>query len=175
MPSVVCIHDASTIDAIEWPRTVHGEQAKAYLPRMVKEGAQAFVDNAPVRMLALRVVGGGLVRLWAFRRGGCIDAFWADFERDGVMSPLMIGYDLDTPRQAGLYRMTLAMMFREAVRRRSLLNQGAGAGKFKSNRGCAPIIEFDMVYTAHLPPHRRLPWWVLRRGYTESRMKEMSD
>jgi hypothetical protein len=122
-----------------------------------------------------RAADSGLLTFHAFRRDGRIDAFWADFERDGIMTPPVIGYDLDTPRELGLYRMVIAAVLREAARRKARLNLSAGAGHYKRNRGAMPAVEFDMVYMAHLPSHRRFPWWVLRRSYTAKRMTAMGD
>ncbi len=122
-----------------------------------------------------RAADSGLLTFHAFRREGRIDAFWADFERDGIMTPPMIGYDLDAPREVGLYRMTIAAMLREAARRRARMNLSAGAGEFKRNRGGMPVVEFDMVYDRHLAPHRRFPWWVLRHSYTAKRMEALGD
>ncbi len=120
-------------------------------------------------------VGGGLLRIHAFQREGRIEAFWGDFERDGIMTPPMIGHNLDLPRTLGAYRVTMIDMVAAAVKRGSWMNLSAGAGRFKRNRGATPAVEFDMVYTAHLRLRRRFPWWVLRKNYTVERMSAMGD
>ena len=56
-----------------------------------------------------------------------------------------------------------------------LLNLSGGAGDFKMLRGGVPTIEYDAVYHAHLPRHRRLPWRILRALFTESAVRKAHD
>ena len=83
------------------------------------------------------------------------------FERDGVLTAPVVGYDTSEPQKRGLYRALMALVMREAVRRGTLLNLSAGAGSFKQLRGGEPCVEFTAVFDAHLPRTRRWPWRVL--------------
>ena len=83
------------------------------------------------------------------------------FERDGVLTAPVVGYDTTLPQSLGLYRAVIALVLRETARRGALLNLSAGAGSFKQLRGGVPCAEFTAVFDAHLPRARRWPWWVL--------------
>jgi len=87
-----------------------------------------------------------------------VDAFISYFERDGVMTGSLLGYDRQRPRNLGLYRLAFALMIAEAAKRKSLLNISAGGGDFKMLRGAVRVQECDAVYDRHLPARRRLLW-----------------
>jgi hypothetical protein len=89
---------------------------------------------------------------------GRVDAFIGYFERDGVMTGALLGYDLQRPRSLGLYRLAFALMIAEAAKRKAWLNISAGGGDFKMLRGAVRVQECDAVYDRHLPAHRRLLW-----------------
>jgi len=50
-----------------------------------------------------------------------------------------------------------------ARRTQGMLHWGGGADWYKYHLGAIPAQEFDAVYTRHLSPRRRLPWWILKR------------
>ena len=83
------------------------------------------------------------------------------FERDGVLTAPVVGYDTRQPQKRGLYRALMALVLRETARRGLLLNLSAGAGKFKRLRGGEPCAEFTAVFDAHLPLGCRWPWKML--------------
>ena len=83
------------------------------------------------------------------------------FERDGVLTAPIVGYDTGLPQSRGLYRALMALVLRETARRKLLLNLSAGAGHFKRSRGGEPCAEFTAVFDAHLPRPRRWPWSLL--------------
>ena len=97
-----------------------------------------------------------------FRLNGRLDAFCANFLQNGVFTPPAIGYDITLPRKRGLYRMVVVRLIGDAIERRLTLNLSAGSGAFKRLRGGVGVVERDAVYDAHLPPHRRLAWWLMR-------------
>lgn len=94
----------------------------------------------------------------ALRRGGTIDAFAAWFVQDGVMTGAVLGYDREQPRKIKLLPLLFAIMIREAIEKRLLLNLSAGVGPFKMLRGARPAEEFDAVFDRHLSLPRRLAW-----------------
>ena len=77
------------------------------------------------------------------------------------MTGALLGYDLGLPRKLGLYRLLFALLTAEAADAGLVLNLGGGSGRFKLLRGAMAAEEFDAVYDAHLPPHRRFSWTLL--------------
>ena len=82
------------------------------------------------------------------------------FERNGIMTPPIVGYDTALPQSLGLYRMLTVLMFDEAKKKGLLLHMSSGAAEFKRGRGCHQEIESMGVFTRHLPLYRRIPWFV---------------
>lgn len=103
------------------------------------------------------------LRYRALKRGGRIDGFVAFFETSGVLTGVYIGHDRSLPLELGLYRQLIAILIAEARDRGVLLNLSGGAGEFKQLRGAVPVVEYDAVYDRHLPPRRRLAWWLVRQ------------
>jgi hypothetical protein len=97
-------------------------------------------------------------------REGRLDGFASFFCMPNMVGSLVLGYDVATDRKEGLYRLLIAILLREAAERGAVLNLSSGAGEFKALRGGRPADEFDAVYDAHLPAHRRLAWSALRRA-----------
>ncbi|PKL76848.1 MAG: GNAT family N-acetyltransferase [Candidatus Melainabacteria bacterium HGW-Melainabacteria-1] len=90
------------------------------------------------------------------------DAVIGWFERDGVMTAPLVGYDPSRPTADGLYRLATLKLLQEAIERNLILHQSSGVSKFKLHRGAVPAIEYNMVYDQHRPRHLRLPWQSLR-------------
>lgn len=97
----------------------------------------------------------------ALKRGGQIDGFVFFYESGGVLTGVFIGHDRSLPLELGLYRQLIAILIAEARDRGVLLNLSGGAGEFKQLRGAVPVVEYDAVYDRHLPPRRRLAWWLV--------------
>lgn len=95
-------------------------------------------------------------------RNGRVDGFVAFFEGEDVLIGAILGYDLEVPARAGLYRMLFALLLAEGAKRRRFVNLSAGADHFKVLRGGAPVEECDAVFDRHLPLRRRLAWSSLR-------------
>lgn len=100
--------------------------------------------------------------LRAFRRHGRIDGVLGFFERDGVMTTPILGYDTTLSPDAGLYRVLSACLVVEATARGLLLHQSSGAASFKRWRGGVPHLEYNAVYCRHLRWPQRLAWRLLR-------------
>lgn len=105
----------------------------------------------------------GLLRFHGLRERstGCWRGVLGCFERDGVLTAPVVGYDTRLSLKRGLYRSLMALVLRETARRGLLLNLSAGAGSFKRLRGGEPCAEYTAVFHAHLPRTRRLPWEIL--------------
>ncbi len=100
-----------------------------------------------------------LARFTALREpGGRLVGVEACSELHGVLTSPIVGYDLDLPRELGLYRRLAAVPVLEAKKRGIPLNLSAGVGQFKALRGGEAVMEYLGVYVRHLPVSRRAPW-----------------
>ncbi len=73
-----------------------------------------------------------LARFTALREpGGRLVGVEACSELHGVLTSPIVGYDLELPRELGLYRRLAAVPVLEAMKRGIPLNLSAGVGKFK--------------------------------------------
>jgi hypothetical protein len=104
----------------------------------------------------------GLLSLYALTRGGHIDGVVGFFERNGVMTTPLLGYDMTLPSETGLYRMLTALLSTLARERGVILHRSSGAATFKRSRGAVPCLEYSMVDCRHLSAKRRAPWRFLR-------------
>lgn len=103
-----------------------------------------------------------LLTMWGLRDAkGRLDGIVGTFDRDGVMTAPVVGYDTSLPKELGLYRILMAIVLREAAHCKLRLNLSSGASHFKRIRGGAPCIEYTAVYCRHLPLPRRLAWQTL--------------
>ena len=103
-----------------------------------------------------------LLTMWGLRNpSGRLDGIVGAFERDGVMTVPLVGYDTSLPKQWGLYRLLMAIVLREAAHQRWLLNLSSGAASFKRLRGGEPSLEYTAVYCQHLSRPRRIAWHTL--------------
>ncbi|WP_159881176.1 GNAT family protein [Paenibacillus puerhi] len=105
----------------------------------------------------------GLLQLHALRsiRTGRIDGVLGFFQREGVMTTPVFGYDTSLPQSLGLYRMLSAVLLELARANGCLLHESSGAAQFKRNRGAWAEIEYSAVYDRHLPIRRQLGWAML--------------
>ena len=94
---------------------------------------------------------------------GRIDAVFACFRQGNVTVTPFVGYDTAMAREPGFYRILVAMLLKRVAEEGTLLNYSSGAGDFKRRRGGEGCIEFNAVYTRHLPWVRRLPFLLLEK------------
>lgn len=87
--------------------------------------------------------------------GGTIVAVAGMWERGGVMTPPVVGYDTARPKSEGLYRIASWMFMERAMEAGWRLHGSAGAAHFKRLRGARPVIEWNAYHAAHLPAARR--------------------
>lgn len=100
----------------------------------------------------------GWIRFTALRRDGSIDGVLGTFEVDGTITAPIVGYDTGAPKRRALYRRLMALVLRETLERKLMLNLSSGAAGFKRLRGGEPSIEYTAVYDRHLPMTRRAVW-----------------
>lgn len=87
--------------------------------------------------------------------GGTIMAVAGMWERGGVMTPPVVGYDTARPKREGLYRIASWMFMERALQAGWRLHGSAGAAHFKRLRGARGVIEWNAYHAAHLPWARR--------------------
>lgn len=104
----------------------------------------------------------GILRFTGLRSAeGRLDGIVGWFERGGVMTVPIVGYDTALPQELGLYRLLTALVMREAAERKVLMNMSSGAAEFKRLRGARPELEYTAVYCRHLSWPRRAVWRAL--------------
>ena len=86
---------------------------------------------------------------------GTVAAVAGMWERGGVMTPPVVGYDTGRPKDEGLYRIATWMFMERALEAGWRLHASAGAAHFKRLRGARAVIEWNAYHAAHLPPARR--------------------
>ncbi|MEM7667018.1 MAG: GNAT family N-acetyltransferase [Pseudomonadota bacterium] len=99
----------------------------------------------------------GLIRYRCARDDdGVIQAVSGSFQRGGVLTPPVVGYDTSKPQSLGLYRIASLLFSEEALEQNLKLNGSAGAASFKRFRGARAEIEYSAYFIAHLPFVRRM-------------------
>lgn len=86
---------------------------------------------------------------------GQIVAVSGALHRGDVLTPPVVGYDMDRPVDDALYRIASLIFAGQAVDRGARLNGSAGAAHFKRVRGGRPEIEVSGFAIDHLPWPRR--------------------
>jgi hypothetical protein len=87
--------------------------------------------------------------------GGTIMAVAGLWERGGVMTPPVVGYDTIRPKREGLYRIACWMFMERAMESGWRLHGSAGAADFKRQRGARAVIEWNAYHAEHLSAPRR--------------------
>lgn len=103
-----------------------------------------------------------LLTIKALALDGRIDAVLGYVARGRFLTPPLFGYDTALPKPLGLYRLLSTLTSLEALASGREVHFSAGVGPFKRLRGGQAAIEYNAVYTAHLPAGRRRPWRFLQ-------------
>jgi len=104
----------------------------------------------------------GTLHLRALKQDGKINGVIGYFIRNGAMTLPLLGYDTSLPKEKGLYRLLTQLKIQEGLRRNLLIHSSSGVGKFKKARGGKSAIEYNAVYSKHLPVRRQMPWKLLK-------------
>lgn len=91
---------------------------------------------------------------------GIIDAVIGFYERDGLLTAPIVGYDTDLPKRFGLYRILMAFAINRAYNENKILNLSSGASHFKILRGGVPFIEYSAIYFEHLSNKFQKSIWI---------------
>lgn len=112
-----------------------------------------------------------LIRLWhrhkilefygLRNKDGILDGIIGLFRRGDTGSAPLVGYDTSISQSVGLYRMLIAIAFRDSIDKQIIFNISSGASHFKRLRGAKPTIEYSSIYIKHLPAHQQIIWKVL--------------
>ncbi|SEF67180.1 hypothetical protein SAMN02799616_00822 [Paenibacillus sp. UNC499MF] len=106
----------------------------------------------------------GLLRIGGLRdSSGILQGVIGCFEKAGVITAPLVGYNTSLPQKDGLYRMLMNLVLTRAAEQSKLLHLSSGAAHFKRIRGGSPAIEYSAVYIRHLPLRRRAVWLGLSR------------
>ena len=84
-------------------------------------------------------------------------------KRGHVCATPVLGYDLNAPKQQGIYRRLMLKAFLETEKLGNVLHCSGGAGAFKLNRGAKPSVEFAAIWMKHLPSYKMSAINVLNR------------
>ena len=103
-----------------------------------------------------------LLTIKALALNGRIDAVLGYVTRGDYITAPLFGYDTALPKQVGLYRMLTALTSLDALALGKQVHFSAGVGPFKRLRGGQAAIEYNAVFTAHLPAGQRRPWRFLQ-------------
>lgn len=104
-----------------------------------------------------------ILNLRALKRNGKVNAIMGYFIRNGAMTQPLFGYDTTLPQEDALYRHLTVITLQDGLERGLTVHASAGVGEFKKNRGARRTIEYNAVYTRHLPLYRQLPWNLIRK------------
>lgn len=92
-----------------------------------------------------------------------IKAFYGYFNKNGVMTTPLFGYETSLAKEVGLYRTLSYLLYEESIKINLTFHESSGVGDFKINRGAEKYIEYSYVYIKHLPFYRRLPYLFLSK------------
>lgn len=99
-----------------------------------------------------------ILNIIAIRENDDLIAVLGYFERNGLMTTPLFGYNTSFPIKKGLYRMLSNIIMTEAEENNFIAHQSSGASEFKRVRGSKPNIEYSAIYDKHLPLYRRVMW-----------------
>ena len=92
-----------------------------------------------------------------------IDGVIIYYQLNGVLVSPIVGYDTGLAKTVGLYRMLLLDATNQAHSSDILFHASSGVGGYKINRGSIGAMEYNLVYTRHLPMYRRFGWKLIQR------------
>lgn len=133
----------------DYPRIAHLyqllyiEKYSAYNPQFTITYIQLCHEQRLLTMIGLR------------NEQGILDGVVGFFERNGVFTTPLLGYDTELPASLGLYRLLSIILLKHTHTTGLICNKSSGAAHFKRLRGAIPAIEYSAIYIQHLPWGRR--------------------
>ncbi|MEM9617975.1 MAG: hypothetical protein AAF936_08450 [Pseudomonadota bacterium] len=115
----------------------------------------------------------GFLNFFVIEDSDAIKGFVVSYPDANGINVGTCGYDLSTPREAGLYRMIVGSTFRKGLDEGKTVNLSTSVPDFKRRRGCHRVIEYEAVYAEHFPLLTRLSLRLLAKFYNSKRMDRM--
>lgn len=104
----------------------------------------------------------GLLQMQGLRNAsGILDGVIGYFEKNGITTAPLVGYDTNKPKNLALYRILIALALQRAKNNKLVLNLSSGASGFKILRGGQAFIEYSAIYIRHLPWSRKVIWHLM--------------
>lgn len=154
------------LSAAQLPLTASGRLCALYADLYLAKYSQHNPQLTPYYLA--RALGESWLSIGALAAGGQIDGVLGTIEQHGQLTAPLVGYDRSRDEALGLYRLIMLRLTEAAAERGRVLHLSSGAASFKRLRGAAGFPEYSLIYHAHLPPRRRLPWqlleWLSRRA-----------
>lgn len=115
----------------------------------------------------------GFLDFFAIEDDDAIKGFVVSYADANGINVGTCGYDLETPQEAGLYRMIVGSVFRKGLEEGKTVNLSTSVPDFKRRRGCHRVIEYEAVYADHLPFATRVSLRLFARLYNSKHMDKM--
>lgn len=135
-------------------RLLYLDKYSHFNPHFTEEFFRLALEN---RLLTFKAF-----RAEPYQKSGDIDAVLGYFNRNGIMTQPVFGYDTQLPQELGLYRLLSTQVLLDGIEHQRLINCSAGVGEFKRLRGGQPALEYNAVYLRHLPARQQWPWRLLK-------------
>lgn len=104
-----------------------------------------------------------LLQFKSLRREGKCVGVAGYLVRDGVMYCPFLGFDKNDPDHSIIFRLLNTALLLEAKEKQYLFHQSAGASFYKSVRRAEGTLEYQTVFTQHLPRKQRIAWSLLTK------------
>lgn len=101
-----------------------------------------------------------ILKIKLLKKDGQIYGVTGFLKKNGYLLVPFFGYDTTLPQEEGLYRMLSSVIMDEIEANQLISHQGSGAADFKKWRGFIEQQEYVAIYDHHLPPIRRLFWFL---------------
>lgn len=83
------------------------------------------------------------------------------FKEKEILATPIVGYDIQLPKELGLYRVLTAQILEKSIQMKSTFHMSSGVGHFKRQRGAIQELEYMAVFFSHLSLGRRIFWRTL--------------
>lgn len=133
------LYEADYKRMAELYRQLYTDKYSRYNPVFTEEFIRSTHKSQSLSYIGLR------------NREGVLDGFSAFYDRGGVSTAPLVGYDTTLPQDYGLYRLLLAWCLKRGKDLGLVVHMSSGVPEFKKLRGAMPHIEYSAVYTRHLP------------------------
>lgn len=89
------------------------------------------------------------------------------FQIENIITAPLLGYDLNLPREDGLYRILTYLLTTEGFKLQANIHRSAGVADFKKLRGSKNELEYIFFYSKHLSLRQRIVWRIFSSVYNK--------